>query len=86
MTLTTSLPLSFGETVLTPSLVLLGSISPTFYGQLLCPKIPKAQKETDNLTFFLSFWGSAHVKVAHKHVGEIDPYSVTYYLNCPIKR
>jgi len=33
-----------------------GSISPTFYEQLLCVKIPKVQKETDDLTVFLCFW------------------------------
>jgi len=32
------------------------SISSTFYLQLLQAKIPKAQKEADNLTEFLRFW------------------------------
>jgi hypothetical protein len=33
-----------------------GSISPTFYNQLLQEQIPKMQKETDDLTVFLRFW------------------------------
>ena len=38
-------------------LPLLGSISPTcFYEQLLRSKIPKAHKDTDDLTVFLHFW------------------------------
>jgi len=32
------------------------SISPTFYEQLLHTKIPKAQKDTNDLTVFLHFW------------------------------
>ncbi len=32
------------------------SISSTIYEQLLCVQIPKAQKDTDNLTEFLRFW------------------------------
>jgi hypothetical protein len=48
-------------------------ISPTKYEQLLNAQILKAQKDTDDLTVFLRFLGSAHVKVAHKHVAEIDP-------------
>jgi hypothetical protein len=34
----------------------LGSISTTFYGQLLQVQIPKAQKDTEFLTEFLCFW------------------------------
>jgi len=36
-------------------------------------KIPKAQKDIDDLTVFLRFFGSACIKAAYKHVGEIDP-------------
>jgi len=34
---------------------LLGSISPMFYTQLLCVQMPKAQKDTDDLTVFCDF-------------------------------
>ncbi len=34
----------------------LGSISPKFYNQLLLQQIPKVQKDTSDLTVFLSFW------------------------------
>ena len=34
----------------------LGSISPTFYEQLLCLQIPKAQKNCSTLQSFLCFW------------------------------
>jgi len=44
-----------------------------FYEQDLCMQIPKAQKDTDNLTVFFVLLGSAHVKAARKHVGEINP-------------
>ncbi len=36
-------------------------MSPTFYEQLLHTKIPKAQKDTDDLTVFLRFW-DLHMK------------------------
>ncbi len=32
-----------------------GSISSTFYEQNFCEKIPKAEKDTDDLTVFLRF-------------------------------
>jgi len=51
----------------------MGSISPTFYEQLLHAQIPKAQKDTDDLTVFFALLGSAGVKTSCKHVGEIDP-------------
>jgi len=44
----------------------LGSVSSTFYEQLLHPQIPKAQKNTDDLTVFVAFSGSALVKAARK--------------------
>jgi len=49
------------------------SISSAFHVQLLPAQIPKAQKDTDNLTEFSRFLGSALIKAVHKHVGEIDP-------------
>jgi len=48
-------------------------ISPFFNEQLLCVQIQKAQKDTDNVNVSLHFLGSACVKAARKHVGEIDP-------------
>jgi len=33
-----------------------GSISSMIYEKLLCSKIPKEQKDTDDLTVFLCFW------------------------------
>jgi len=53
----------------------LGPISTAFYEQLSCPQIPKAQKDTDDLTVFFTLLGSASVKSACKHVGEIDPWA-----------
>jgi len=35
-------------------------------------QIPKAQKNTDDLTAFLRFWDLL-AQAAHKHVGEINP-------------
>jgi len=32
------------------------SVSSTFYTQFLCSLIPKAQKDTDDVTLFLHFW------------------------------
>ncbi len=52
----------------------LGSISPMFYDQLLRPKIPKAQKDTDDLTVFFALLGSACVKAVRRYVGEIYPF------------
>ena len=46
------------------SLIRYGSISPTFYEQLLCKKIPKAQK--DCLKQLFCALGSAGVKAAHR--------------------
>jgi len=43
-----------------------------FYEQLLLTGIPKAQKDSDDLTVFLRSWDLG-VKAASKHVGEIDP-------------
>jgi len=48
------------------------SISPTFYEQLFHTKVPKGQKDTDDLAVFLRFWGHGCVKVIHKHADEID--------------
>jgi len=48
-----------------------GSISSTFCEQLLREIIPKAQKDTEDLTLF-ALLGSERIKSDHKHVGEID--------------
>ncbi len=48
------------------------SISPTFYSKFLHAKIPKAQKDTDNLTVFFLLLAYSHVKTLCKHVGEMD--------------
>jgi len=42
------------------------SISSTFYEQLLCVKIPKAQIDIDDWTVFFAHLGTLGVKVAHK--------------------
>ena len=44
----------------------LGSISPTFYKQLLRAQISKAQKKTVKLSSFIALLGSASVKSAHR--------------------
>ena len=41
-----------------------GSISPTFYKQLLCMQIQKAQKKTFKLSRFFALLGSTSVKAA----------------------
>ena len=51
---------------------LLGSISPTFYVQLLRPEIPKAQKDSQLKQLF-ALLGPMGVKAARKHIDEIDP-------------
>jgi len=47
----------------------LGLISPTFYAPLLQAQIPKAMKDTDDLTVFVHFWDMRMAKAARKHVG-----------------
>jgi hypothetical protein len=49
-----------------------GSISSTFHGQLLYVTIPKAQKDTNDLTVFLLFWDLC-IKAVRKHVVENNP-------------
>ncbi len=44
----------------------LGSISPTFYAQLLPTQIPKVQKNTVKLSVFFVFLGSLCVKASHQ--------------------
>jgi len=56
-----------------PKLKNQGSISPTFYEQLLRKQIPKAQKDSQVKQLF-ALSGSAGVKAARKHVDEIDPW------------
>ncbi len=46
------------------TMIFLGSISPTFYDQLLFSKIPKTQKDPQKLTV---------LRAASKDVGEINP-------------
>jgi hypothetical protein len=44
------------------------------FTKVLHAKIPKAQKDTDDLTIHLfALLESSHVKASRKHVGEIDP-------------
>ncbi len=56
----------------------LGKLTPqvnftTIYEQLLCMKVPKAQRDTDDLTVFFALSGSAHVKAVHKTLGKLTP-------------
>ena len=54
----------------------LGSISPSFYEQLLSVKIPKAQNKTvDQVKQLFALSGPAHVKAAD----EIDHWCVLYH-------
>ena len=50
----------------------LGSISPTFYEQLLPTQIPKAQKKDSQVKQLFALLGSASIKAVRKHVDEID--------------
>ena len=49
-----------------------GSISPSFYAQLLRPQIPKEQKDSQIKQFF-GLLGPESLKAVCKHVDEIDP-------------
>ena len=49
------------------------SISPTFYEQLLCTKIPKAQKKLLNLTVFFALLGSVRIKAALRTLVKLTP-------------
>ena len=51
----------------------LGSISPTFYEQLLRTQIPKMKKDSQIKQLF-ALLGPAWVKAARKHIDEIDPW------------
>ena len=53
---------------------ILGQFHQCVYTQLLRAQIQKAQKLLD-LTVFYALLGSACVKAARKHIGEIDPLS-----------
>jgi hypothetical protein len=44
-----------------------GSISPTFYQQLLCAQIPKAQKDSQVISVFLRFWDLFTQKLLLEH-------------------
>ncbi len=50
------------------------SILLKFYKQLLCAYIPKAWKDTDDLTEFLHFLGATWVIAVCKYVEKIDPW------------
>ncbi len=49
------------------------TISSTFYMQILSTKIPKVQKDTDNLTEFLSFWDIRALNLLVKHFVKLTP-------------
>ena len=49
-----------------------GSILPSFYGQLFCAQIPKAQKDSQIKQLF-ALLGPAYVKAGCKHDDKIDP-------------
>jgi len=51
----------------------LGLISSTFYEQLLCMQILKAQKRQPNLTVFFVLLGSVHIKAARKTLMKLIP-------------
>jgi len=51
----------------------LGSISTTFYKQMLHAQISKARKDTDDLTVFFMLLGSACAKAAHKTLVKLTP-------------
>jgi len=48
------------------------SISSMFYKQLFLKKIPKVQKDTDDLTVLIALLESSRVKASCNYVGEID--------------
>jgi len=50
-----------------------GSISPTFYAQLLRSQIPKALKDTYDLTIFFALLGSTSIKVVRKMLMNLSP-------------
>ena len=58
---------------LTITIELQGSISPTFYEQLLCTQIPKAQKKTVKLSSFIALLGSARVRAARRTLVKLTP-------------
>ncbi len=70
------------------------AISSTFYEQLLRTQIPKAQKDTDELTVFFMLSGSARTKTACKTLMKSTPrvfvptdgIVINVYLRCDSKR
>ena len=50
-----------------------GSISPTFYEQLLLAQIPKAQKKPVKLSSFIALLGSARVKATRRTLVKLTP-------------
>jgi len=71
-----------------PNIVLsftcLGSISSTFYVHLLHTQIPRAQKNTDNLTEFLRFWNLK--KLCKNMLVKSTPDQVCIFFSAFIKR
>ena len=61
-------------------LLLHGSISPTFYQQLLHTQIPKARKKDSQLKQFFALLGSAGVKAAHKMLVKLTPPHLSFYV------
>jgi len=51
----------------------LWSILPTFYSKLLRKQIPKAQKNTDNLTVFFVLLGYSFIKAERKTLMKLTP-------------
>jgi len=57
-----------------------------FYIQLLHPQIPKAEKDTDDLTVFLMLLGSTSVKAARKMLMKLTPdLSGVQCIACSVK-
>ena len=57
-----------------PEESLLELILPSFYSKLLHMQVQKRKKDSQVKQLFASL-GSAHIKAAHKHFDEIDPWS-----------
>jgi len=55
------------------------SISPKFYKQLLCTKIPKELKDTDDVAVFFALLGSVSVKADCKTLVKFTPVVKSCY-------
>jgi hypothetical protein len=62
------------------TMILLGSISPTFYDQLLCATDPESAKKTVKLSFFFAILGSERAKAARKTLMKLTPGGVLRHL------